>query len=84
MSINDITGDKLISKPSTKAYEDGWERIFGKKDKNASLNIEALWERAVAIGNDRAALMYPEEQESARKDAARRIAYEEYYKMANP
>lgn len=30
---NDITGDEIKSKSSTKAYEDNWERIFGKKDK---------------------------------------------------
>lgn len=29
---NEITGDSLISKPTTDAYADGWERIFGKKD----------------------------------------------------
>lgn len=28
---NDVTGDEIISKPSSKEYEDGWERIFGKK-----------------------------------------------------
>lgn len=31
MSINPITGDKLISKPSTKEYETNWEKIFGNK-----------------------------------------------------
>lgn len=31
MSKNDITGDTLISKPSTDAYVDGWDKIFGKK-----------------------------------------------------
>ena len=33
MSTNDITGDKLQSKTTTDAYRDGWEVIFGKKDK---------------------------------------------------
>ena len=28
---NDITGDSLTSKVSTKKYADGWDRIFGKK-----------------------------------------------------
>jgi hypothetical protein len=28
---NDITGDKIQTKESTKAYEDNWEKIFGKK-----------------------------------------------------
>ena len=31
MSKNDITGDKLISKPSSATYADGWEMIYGKK-----------------------------------------------------
>ena len=31
-SKNDITGDSLTSKASTKAYDDGWDRIFGKKN----------------------------------------------------
>ena len=31
MSTNDVTGDKLITKQSTDAYRDGWDRIFGKK-----------------------------------------------------
>ena len=30
---NNITGDSLISKPTTDAYSDGWDRIFGKKEK---------------------------------------------------
>lgn len=28
---NDITGDSLISKPTTEEYSEGWEKIFGKK-----------------------------------------------------
>ena len=28
---NDITGDSLKSKGQSKAYDDGWDRIFGKK-----------------------------------------------------
>jgi hypothetical protein len=31
-SKNDITGDSIQSRASTKAYEEGWDRIFGKKD----------------------------------------------------
>lgn len=31
MSKNDITGDEIKSKPTTKEFEEGWERIFGKK-----------------------------------------------------
>jgi hypothetical protein len=30
-ATNEITGDKLISKPSNKAYEEGWEEIFNKE-----------------------------------------------------
>jgi hypothetical protein len=28
---NDMTGDTLISRVSNKNYNDGWDRIFGKK-----------------------------------------------------
>jgi hypothetical protein len=28
---NDVTGDSIRSKTSSKAYSDGWDRIFGKK-----------------------------------------------------
>jgi hypothetical protein len=33
MSKNEITGDNLISKKNTKAFEDNFDRIFGKKKK---------------------------------------------------
>jgi hypothetical protein len=33
LSKNDITGDNLTSKAPNKAYDDGWDRIFGKKKK---------------------------------------------------
>ena len=29
---NDITGDEIKSKTTSSAYEDGWDRIFGKKE----------------------------------------------------
>lgn len=32
---NDITGDSLISKTNTDAYRDNYDRIFGKKKKDA-------------------------------------------------
>lgn len=32
MSKNDITGDSLVSKPSTEAYRNNFDSIFGKKD----------------------------------------------------
>lgn len=31
MGVNDITGDSLVSKATSKAYADGWERIFNAK-----------------------------------------------------
>lgn len=31
MSKNDITGDSLVTKPATAAYQEGWERTFGKR-----------------------------------------------------
>ena len=31
-SKNDITGDSIKSKGPSKAYEDNYDRIFGKKD----------------------------------------------------
>lgn len=43
---NDITGDSLTSKASTKAYDDGWDRIFGKKD-DADLGLEGDTREAV-------------------------------------
>jgi len=50
-SKNDITGDSIVSKTSNKKYEEGWERIFGKKSKQqqqpvigpAGLHIESGW-----------------------------------------
>lgn len=31
MGTNDITGDSLVSKVTSQAYADGWERIFNAK-----------------------------------------------------
>jgi len=36
---NDVTGDAIRSRQSSKQYEDGWDRIFGKKD-DADLGLE--------------------------------------------
>lgn len=43
MNINEITGDVMITKSSTEAYRDGWDRIFGKGNvpKNTNLLEEA-------------------------------------------
>jgi len=30
-SKNDITGAELVTKAATRAYHEGWERVFGKK-----------------------------------------------------
>ncbi|MCI4435260.1 MAG: hypothetical protein JHC33_00420 [Ignisphaera sp.] len=30
MSTNDITGDEIKTKPSSGAYGEGWDRIFGE------------------------------------------------------
>ena len=30
---NDITGDAIVNKPSNNQYRDGWDRIFGAKNK---------------------------------------------------
>lgn len=37
---NDITGDEIKSKKSNKAYEDGWDRIFGKKEKTSEEQLD--------------------------------------------
>ena len=39
MAKNDITGDEIRSKPVTKAYIDGWNRIFGKKKNKKSTTL---------------------------------------------
>jgi len=36
---NDVTGDSLTTKAPNKKYDEGWERIFGKKNKE---NIETV------------------------------------------
>lgn len=37
-AINDITGNALRSKPPSDKYNEGWERIFGKKKREAALD----------------------------------------------
>lgn len=34
---NPITGDFMITGHATDAYKDGWERIFGKKNKETEV-----------------------------------------------
>ena len=33
---NDVTGDFIVSKPNSDMFEEGWDRIFGKKKKEES------------------------------------------------
>ena len=33
---NDVTGDFIASKPNSEMFEQGWDRIFGKKKKEES------------------------------------------------
>ena len=44
-SQNPITGDHMITKASSKAYRNGYDRIFGKKKEqnppNIDLNVES-------------------------------------------
>lgn len=40
---NEHTGKAIISKPSTKAYEDGWDRIFGKKEIDCDECEDGKW-----------------------------------------
>lgn len=49
MSKNDITGDKLVSKVSTSKFDEGFDRIFGKKDKKPA--CEHNW-RFLAHGHN--------------------------------
>ena len=38
-SKNDITGDSLVSKKPTEAYRNGWDQIFGKKNRDFEVAI---------------------------------------------
>lgn len=55
---NDITGDNLVSKNTTEAYRDGWERIFGKnktseekQGSNKEENINSKIEKDQVVEN---------------------------------
>lgn len=39
MSTNDVTGDALRTRAPSKAYDDGYDRIFGKKEKQVERDI---------------------------------------------
>lgn len=45
-SKNDITGDEIKSKTNSDAYRDGWERIFGNKDKKDNAHVAQSEEAA--------------------------------------
>ena len=32
MTTNDVTGDKLRTRPASNKYRDGWDQIFSKKE----------------------------------------------------
>jgi|14BtaG_2_1085337.scaffolds.fasta_scaffold07842_8 hypothetical protein len=40
MSSNDITGDALRSRAQNRAYDEGYERIFGGKKKSVQTELE--------------------------------------------
>ena len=52
MSTNDITGARLVSKNNTKEYDEGYDRIFGKKNKQIEDECECLSERCVIHDNE--------------------------------
>jgi len=58
-TTNPITGQALVSKPATKEYEDGWDRIFGKKEalcqvcgKDLNKITECAWTSCPAHWNE--------------------------------
>jgi hypothetical protein len=59
MSKNEITGDRLATKPTTKAYEEGWDRIFSSKEplchicgKDLNKVTECAWTSCPALWNE--------------------------------
>jgi hypothetical protein len=47
-SRNDITGDLLRSKPANDMFDEGWDRIFGKKE----LPIDKEWDQMKPVGQE--------------------------------
>ena len=41
---NDVTGDSLTSRVSNKKYDEGWDRIFGKKKKEEE-NVDTVCDK---------------------------------------
>ena len=44
-SENDITKDKIKTKPTTVDYRDGWERIFRQKKKEHAQRLAQMGQR---------------------------------------
>ena len=44
-----ITGDHLITKPSSKAYRSGWDRIWGKQKEGNTPEVESSNDRVGKI-----------------------------------
>lgn len=41
-TTNEITGDSIQTKTNTEQYRDGWDRIFGKKNKPETNEVPAV------------------------------------------
>lgn len=41
---NDVTGDSLTTKAPNKKYDEGWERIFGKKNRKEK-NVDTICDK---------------------------------------
>ncbi|MCX7594194.1 MAG: hypothetical protein N2235_10600 [Fischerella sp.] len=51
VSKNDITGDTIATKHSNELYRQGWERIFGKKEKMNEKNLDFNEDNQVKLDN---------------------------------
>jgi hypothetical protein len=47
-STNNITGDRIVTKPATKAYGDSWERTFGEAKKKNPIDQWVVGESAAS------------------------------------
>lgn len=79
MTHNNITGDKIATKATTKAYRDGWEAIFGKKKQPTAEPVSRKACRKLgnscacefgkcAVGLDTLSAAYANPVEEGRKD----------------
>lgn len=46
---NDVTGDNIASRGSSKAYRDNWEKIFGKKKEEESPKVYKALKQVVDL-----------------------------------